>query len=88
MLLVVLAIVAFVAMRNTKSIAPTAMEIQKHNQQRRDVNAEAIAPDAAPTSASDDSWNPTPPARPSLDTVDQKTTEHSGAVQDALSQAN
>jgi hypothetical protein len=88
MLLVVLAIVAYVAMRNTRSVAPTAMEIQRHNQKRREVNAEAVAPDEAPTSASDDSWNPTPPSRPSLETVDKNTTQHSANVQDALKQAN
>ena len=88
MLLVVLGIVAYMAMRNTQSVAPTAMEIQRHNQKRREVNAEAIAPDAAPTSASSDSWNPAPPARPSLETVDKNTTEHSNNVADALDEAN
>lgn len=88
MLLAVLAIVAYVAMRNAKSVAPQALEIQKHNQKRREVNAEAIAPDAAPTSASDDAWTPAPPSRPSLETVDKNTTQHSTAVQDALSQSN
>ena len=78
MLLVVLAIVAYVAMRDTRSVAPAAMEIQRHNQK---------APEAAPAT-SQDAWNPAPPARPSLSTVDQKTTEHSAAVSDALSQAN
>jgi len=88
MLLVVLAIIAYVAMRNTQSIAPAALEVQQHNKKRREVNAEGIAPDAAPTSASDDAWNPAPPARPNLQTMDQKTTEHSADVKDALSQAN
>ena len=88
MLLVVLGIVAYMAMRNTRSVAPTAMEIQRHNQKRREVNAEAIAPDAAPTSASDDSWNPTPPSKPSLETVDQNTTKHASDVKDALAGAN
>ena len=88
MLLVVLAIVAYMAMRNTQSVAPAAMEIQRHNQKRREVNAEAIAPDAAPTSTSDDAWNPTPPSRPSLETVDKKTSEHSADVKDALAGAN
>ena len=87
MLLVVLAIIAYVAMRNTRSIAPAALEIQEHNK-RREVNAEGLAPNAAPTSASDDAWNPTPPSKPSLQTVDQKTSEHSADVKDALSQAN
>ncbi|HVQ35639.1 MAG TPA: hypothetical protein VMT33_06470 [Candidatus Bathyarchaeia archaeon] len=87
MLLVVLAIIAYAAMRNTRSIAPAALEIQEHNK-RREVNAEGLAPNAAPTSASDDAWNPTPPSKPSLQTVDQKTSEHSADVKDALSQAN
>jgi hypothetical protein len=87
MLLVVLAIVAWLAMRNTQKVAPEVLQIQEHNK-RREVNAEGIAPNATATSASDDSWNPTPPSKPSLQTVDQKTSEHSADVKDALSQAN
>ena len=81
MLLVVLGIVAYVAMRNARSVAPAAIEIQQHNAKRREVNTEAVAPP-------DDAWNPTPPSKPSLQTVDEKTTEHSANVQDALSEAN
>jgi len=90
-LLVALAVVFFVAMRNFKTVAPSAIEIQKHNKDRearRDVKPEAYGADAASTSQSGDAWNPTPPARPSLETVDQRTNEHSADVQDALSQAN
>jgi len=38
MLLVVLAIIAYVAMRNTQSIAPAALEVQQHNKKRREVH--------------------------------------------------
>ena len=89
MLLVVLAIIAWVAMRNTRSIAPEVLQIQEHNK-RREVNAEGIAPNATATSASDDSWSPAPPAKPTsnLETMDQKTTAHTTDVKDALSQSN
>jgi hypothetical protein len=87
MLLVVLAIVAYVAMRNTRSVAPEVLQIQEHNK-RREVNAEGIAPNATATSASDDSWTPAPPAKPNLETMDQKTSAHSAEVKDALSQSN
>ena len=87
MLLVVLAIIAWVAMRNTRSVAPEVLQIQEHNK-RREVNAEGIAPNATATSASDDAWNPTPPSKPSLETVDKNTTAHSAAVSDALKDSN
>jgi hypothetical protein len=88
-LLVVLVIVFFLAMRNFQSVAPAAMDIHKHNKQRKageEVQPETFEPKS--TSASADSWTPAPPSRPSLSTVDQRTTEHSADVQSALSQAN
>jgi len=90
-LLLVLAAVFYIAMNNFKSVAPSALEIQKHNKDRkarRDIQSEYVEPNDASTSASADSWNPSPPSRPSLSTMDQKTTEHSTAVNDALSQTN
>ncbi len=90
-LLVVLAVVFYLAMSNFKSVAPEAMEIQKHNRARKagqDVRPEDLQPKPQSTSASGDSWNPTPPSRPNLSTMDQKTSEHSADVKDALSQAN
>jgi hypothetical protein len=88
MLLVVVAIIAYMAMRNARTVAPTAMEIERHNQARREVATDGAAPDTAPAAPNGDAWNPTPPARPSLQTVDQKTSEHSATVQDALSQSH
>lgn len=90
MLLVVLAIVFFLAMRNFESVAPEAQAIQQHNAQRRAQDGavrDAAAPPAS-SSASADSWTPSPPSRPNLDTMDQKTTQHSNEVQNALSQTN
>ena len=90
-MLVVLAVIFYLAMNNFKTVAPEAMEIQKHNKARRagqEVEPESFEPKAASTSASADAWTPTPPSRPSLSTMDQKTTEHVGAVSDTLSQAN
>lgn len=90
-LLVVLAVVFFLAMRNFQSMAPAALEIQKHNKQRQAGDASRPAtpePKAHATSESADSWTPAPPSRPSLSTMDQKTSEHSSEVQSALSQAN
>jgi hypothetical protein len=91
MLLVVLVIIFFAAMRNLNSVAPAAMEIQKHNKQRKagaEAQPEAYEPKTPSTSASADAWNPAPPARPSLSTMDERTTTHSNEVQSALSQAN
>jgi hypothetical protein len=91
MLLVVVAVIALIALKNWKAVAPTALDIQKHNKDRgagHEVQPESYAPEAAPTSASDDSWTPTPPSRPSLSTMEQRTDAHSAAVQDALKQAN
>jgi hypothetical protein len=90
-LLLVLAAVFFIAMNNFKTVAPTAMELQKHNKDRngrREIQSEYVEPNDASASASADSWTPAPPSRPSLETVDKNTSDHSAKVQDALSQAN
>jgi hypothetical protein len=90
-MLVVLAVVFYVAMANFKSVAPAAVEIQKHNKARRagqEVQPESFEPKGGSPSASADSWTPAPPSRPSLSTMDKRTSDHSAAVQDALSQAN
>ena len=93
MLLVVLAIVFYVAMRNFQAVAPAAMEVQKHNAKRR-VDAElGTTPEEenqkqTSTSASDDSWSPSPPSRPNLEKMDQATSQHAAAVKDSLSQSN
>jgi len=82
-LLVVLAVVLYLAMNNFKATAPAAIAIQEHNKAR--AAGEQTTPPQS-TSASADSWTPAPPSRPSLSTMDQKTSEHSDNVQDALSQ--
>ena len=90
-MLVVLAVIFYLAMNNFKTVAPEAMEIQKHNKSRRaghDVQPENFEPTSASTSASADAWTPAPPSRPSLSTMDQRTSDHSAAVKDALSSAN
>ena len=91
-MLVVLAVIFYLAMNNFKTVAPEAMEIQKHNKSRRagqEVQPESFEPPKpASTSASADSWTPTPPSKPSLSTMDKRTSEHSTAVKDALSQTN
>jgi len=91
-MLVVLAVVFYLAMNNFKSVAPAALEVQKHNKARGagdDVKPEDFEPKNNPgTSGSADAWTPAPPSRPSLSTMDQRTTEHSSAVSDAASQAN
>ena len=90
-MLVVLAVIFYLAMNNFKTVAPEAMEIQKHNQARKagqEVQPESFEPKATSTSASADAWTPTPPSRPNLSTMDQKTSEHSANVKDALSQTN
>jgi len=79
-MLVVLVVVFFIAMNNFKSTAPAAIAIQKHNEARK---AGVETPSA---SATDDSWTPAPPSRPNLNTMDQNTSDHSAAVQGALSQ--
>jgi hypothetical protein len=89
LMLLVLVVIFFLAMNNFKSAAPAAAAIQKHNKDR--ASREETRPvDAAPesTSASDDTWTPAPPSRPNLSTMDQTTSKHAAAVQDALSQTN
>jgi hypothetical protein len=91
MLLVVLAIVLYIAMSNFKSVAPAAVEIQNHNKARRageTVKPGSTEPNTAGTSASADTWNPSPPSRPSLSKMDQQTSAHTSDVQNALSQSN
>lgn len=90
-LLVVLAVVFYLAMNNFKSVAPEAMDIKKHNDARKagqDARSGSGQPTTTSTSSNADAWNPAPPSRPNLSTMDQKTTEHAGAVSDALSQSN
>ena len=90
-MLVVLAVMFYLAMNNFKTVAPEAMEIQKHNRSRRagqEFQPDTSEPKGTSTSASADAWTPTPPSRPSLSTMDQKTSEHSAQVKDTLSQAN
>lgn len=92
-LLVVLAVIFYAAMRNLQSVSPAALEIQKHNAERkREVTAPSpLAPDesasATSTSASSDTWTPSPPARPNLSQMDAATSQHSSQVKDALSQS-
>lgn len=90
-LLMVLAVIFYIAMNNFKSVAPTAMEIQKHNKVRRaseGVQPDSVEPKHESASASADTWTPSSPARPNLSSMDQATTDHSKSVQDTLSQAN
>ena len=89
-MLVILAVICYLAMNNFKSTAPSAMAIQRHNTSRK-VGQDAPVEDGAKsqsTSASADAWNPSPPARPSLDTVDRNTSQHAGDVKDALKQTD
>ena len=90
-LLFVLAVILYIAVNNFKSVAPAAIEVQKHNRDRRaseGVEPEKFEPKNESTSASADAWTPSPPSRPSVSTMDQRTSDHSKSVQDALSQAN
>ena len=90
-LLLVLGVIFYIAMNNFKAVAPAALDIKKHNDARRagrEVHPEDSEPKATSTSASADAWTPAPPSRPNLSTMDQKTSEHSAAVQEAASQAN
>jgi hypothetical protein len=90
-MLVVLAVIFYLAMNNFKTVAPEAMEIQRHNKSRKagqEVQPGSFESKNVSTSASADAWTPTPPSRPSLSTMDQKTSEHSAQVKDTLSQAN
>ena len=90
-MLLVLAVVFYLAMNNFKSVAPEAMDIKRHNDARkagRDARPGGGQPTSTSTSSNADAWNPAPPSRPNLSTMDQKTTEHAAAVSDTLSQAN
>ena len=90
-LMVVLAIIFFVAMRYFEAVAPSALDIQRHNVERKKADGvapEKFEPKQTSTSASADSWTPAPPSRPSMSTVDERTTQHSDDVQNALSQTN
>jgi cytoskeletal protein RodZ len=82
-LLVVLAVVLYLALNDFKATAPAAIAIQKHNKARQ---AGEKTPSTESPSASADSWTPSAPSRPSLSTMDQKTSEHAAEVQGALSQ--
>lgn len=91
MLLVVVAVIAYVAMRNWKAVAPEALEIQRHNAARaggHEVSPEAYEPGGSSAPSSGDAWTESPPARPSLGTMEQRTDAHSAAIRDALKQAN
>jgi hypothetical protein len=90
-LLLVLAVILYIALNNFKSVAPAAIEVQKHNKARKAgeaVEPEKFEPKPESTAGSADAWTPAPPARPSVSTMDQRTSEHTQSVQDALSQAN
>ena len=89
-MLVILAVIFYLAMNNFKSTAPTAIDIQRHNATRKAGQDAQLQEEAnpQPTSASADAWNPAPPSRPSLSTVDKNTSQHSSDVKDALSQSN
>ena len=86
-MLVVLAVIFYLAMNNFKSTAPTAIDIKRHNEAREaGQDVEPSAPTAP--SASADTWNASPPSRPSLETVDKNTSQHASDVKDALSQTH
>ena len=90
MLLVVVAIIFYVAMNNFKNIAPSAIAIDKHNKGRKDgqeVSPEKYEPKNPSTAGSADAWTATPPVRPNLDTMDKRTDQHTTDVKDALSHA-
>ncbi len=90
-LLIVLAVIFFVAMNNFKSVAPSAMAVKRHERakaQGEDPAASAADPTGSSTSASDDTWNGSPPSRPNLDTMDKNTAQHTQAVNDTLQQGN
>ena len=83
-LLVVLAVVLYIAVNNFKATAPSVVAIHEHNKARKAGEDASSTPSP---SASDDSWTPSAPSRPSLSKMDEKTSEHSAAVQGALSQS-
>ncbi|HUC42814.1 MAG TPA: hypothetical protein VMR65_02150 [Candidatus Sulfotelmatobacter sp.] len=93
MLIVVMVVVLLIALRNWKAVTPELQQIKNHNDraaQRRDVPPEQYSPDAAAASrsSSDDSWTPSAPNRPNLDTMEQRTTAHTDATNNALQQTN
>lgn len=88
MLMVVMAIILWLAAKNWKTVAPTALEIQRKNRGPaggHEVQPETYQPPAASTNG--DAWTETPPARPSLGEMEKRTDAHSAAVQDALKQS-
>ncbi len=92
MLLVVVAIVLWLVAKNWTAVAPTAMEINNRNRKPH-VGTDVVEPEtyepAAPANAGNpDAWNPSPPARPSLSGMEERTSQHSANVADALDQAN
>ena len=89
MLLVVMAVVLFLAAKNWKSVAPTALDIKNRNKNGHADRPPAPPPEEFdPTAAtSDDAGAPAPPVRPSLGEMDKRTTDHTDAVQSALDQA-
>jgi hypothetical protein len=89
LMLMVLVVIFFLVMNNFKSVAPTAAAIQKHNKARASGDDPlAQGSDPQTPAATADSWTPAPPSKPSLNTMDQNTSNHATAVQDTLSQAN
>jgi len=92
MLLVVVAIVLLIAAKNWKAVAPTALEIHKKATGRGPATT-ATEPESyelestSSPSSSGDAWNPTPPSRPSLGTMEQRTSAHTSAVNEALKDA-
>jgi hypothetical protein len=74
LLLVVVAVVLFLATRAWKQVLPTASEI-----------ANPSAPDASKTATGEGaSSGEVPPVRPSLREMDQRTSEHTDQVRDTL----
>ena len=89
-MLVVLAVIFYVAMNNFKQIAPAAMDVKRHDAARaagQEYAPESEEPKTTSTSASSDSWTPSNPTRPNLSTMDKNTSEHTTEVKDALSHA-
>lgn len=87
-LIIVLGIILLVAAKNWKAVAPSAMAIHEKNQRRGSASTATEPESFEPSSpsSSGDSWNPTPPSRPSLDAMEQRTSAHTSAVDDALKQ--
>ena len=88
-LLVVVAVVLFLVARNWTSVAPTAMEIHDRNERRATTDSE-YAPEKveAPSGGkSEDAWTPAPPVNPSLGAMENRTSAHTQAVDEALKQS-